>query len=147
MQGAAHGVVDAGNGLGRTLLGRFDAVGQAIQGDGDATDLIGGMLGGLDTGRSAAASGLEIGGVVGAVVVDRQGRTAGFAEGFERGGVNLALDNHAIEPLAQRHAGATREVFSDLPCLGVYPLYAPWRRGRHPNRSLCTWEPTLDTDS
>jgi hypothetical protein len=147
LEGAAHGFVDAGNGLGRTLLGRLDAIGQPVQGDGHATDLVGGMLAGFDPRRRTAAGGLIIG-RIGAIVVDRQGRTAGFAERLERRGVEaLALDDHAIEPFAQRHAGATREVLGDLPCLGVDPLNAPWRCGRHPNRSLCTWEPTLVIDS
>jgi hypothetical protein len=58
LQRAAHGLIDAGDGLGRALLGRLDAVGQAVQGDGHAADLVGGMLASFDARRRGVPGGL-----------------------------------------------------------------------------------------
>ena len=118
----ADGMVDAGNGGCVAALGGFDALGQAIQGDGHAANFIGRMLGDLHARRRIFLHDFQISAVRRALRTKVRSLT-------------IALDDHPIEPLAQSHAGATREVLCDLSCLGVYPLNAPWRCRRHANRS------------
>jgi hypothetical protein len=132
----ADGVIDARDGGGVAALGGFDALGQAIQGDGDAAYFIGRVLGDLDARRRVVLYDFQIGAVRRAFGVDALIRVR-----------TIALDDHSVEPFAQRHAGATREVLGDLPCLGVDPLYAPWRRRSHCESISSHLRKTLVTDS
>jgi len=132
----ADRMVDAGDGGGVAAFGGFDALGQAVQGHGHAADLVRRVFGDLDTRRRVVLDDLEIGAA---------GRLVLVGELIRR--LTIALDDHAIEPFAESHAGATREVFSDLSCLGVDPLNAPWRRRSHCESISSHLRKTLVTDS
>src|SRR5690606_10964444 len=110
------GLVDPLDGDGRAARGGLEPAGDGDDGSAQALPrLLAGTVGVIDA--AAAAAALEtVGGV----------RAAG--QGHDAVVVAAVLQNHGVEPLAQRHAGATREVLGDLARTGFDPLYAP-RRG------------------
>ncbi len=109
-------LVHAADGQHRALLGRLHPGGERLDRPGQAVGV--GVLAGAQEGRAAAATGL------GLAVEVVQG-TARFERG-RGGGLGLAaVDDHLVQPVAERHAGPARQVLGDLARLGVYALYAP----------------------
>ena len=125
------------------LIGGFQTAHQTgdrlihpLNGDGRAT------LGGLQTGgdsidRCTETVGVLVStvGVVQTTAATTAFKNVGGMRTARQGRVALVLvaifHDHGVQPLTERHAGATREVLGDLASLGVYPLHAPRRSCAH----------------
>ena len=145
---AGHRLVDAADRQGRPVFGGLDPGRQSIEGLGDPEDLVGGMLRGLDAavgcGRAEGAApgqgliGEGAGGGRAGIGGGAWGRLIGI--GVARRGLVVDLDaavlqDHLVQPFAQRHPRPTGKILGDLPGLGVDALDAPRRSRAHPNRS------------
>ena len=108
----------AGGRIGLALLGEVDACGQATDALVDAGDRQGRTgFGRLDARRQPLDRLVERGGL------------------WQRGDLALALIfDDVVQPLAERHAGASREILGGLAGLAVDPLHAPRDAAGHPNQ-------------
>ena len=111
---AGHGLVDPLDGDRRAALGGLQPGGDGV--DRGAQPVPRGVLGGIGVIDPAVAPAAIDG--IGGVIAARQGHDP----------VVIVLENHGVEPLAERHAGAPREILGDLARLGLDTLHAP-RRG------------------
>ena len=119
---SGDGFIDAADDLRGAALRRLDAGGQRVQRLADAEDLISGVGRWLSTAKGRARQGL-------APVDRRLGR-------HDRIVGQAVLEDHLIEPFAQRHTGPPGEVLGGFTRLRIDALYAPRLPRHHPNRFL-----------
>ncbi len=113
-QQAGHGLIDSLDGGGRAAFGGFQPGGDGVDRGAEAVPAALLHLVGVVQPAAPAAALIAFGGV----------RTAAQ----RHHAVVLVFHDHGVQPLAERHARATREVLGDLAGLGVDALNAP-RRG------------------
>ena len=110
------GLVNALDGDGRAALGGFQTGGDRVDRGPETVQLVVGTAVGVIHPAAAATAFVAVGGV-------RSARQ------WDNALVVVAIfHDDRVQPLAQRHAGATGEVLGDLARLGLDALHAP-RRG------------------